>query len=81
MHTQVTRAQFKIEDATVVHTPTGAEFTPLTGDAVIVWTGDIGRRLPSGEVYQYAEVIDMMSTVWRDSFSRICHRLEPMGVG
>jgi hypothetical protein len=26
MHTQVTRAQFKIRDATVVHTPTGAEF-------------------------------------------------------
>ncbi len=36
MDTQVTRTQFKIKDATVVHIPTGAEFLPQAGDSVIV---------------------------------------------
>ena len=78
MHTQVTRAQFKIRDATVVHTPTGAEFISQPGDSVVVWTGEIGRKLPSGEVYRYGDVLDMMRTVWRESCFRIRPRLEPM---
>ena len=45
MDTRVNRSQFEINDTTVVHTPTGAEFIPLAGDSVIVWTGDIGQRL------------------------------------
>jgi hypothetical protein len=79
MHTQVTRTQFKIKDATVVHIPTGAEFLPQTGDSVVVWTGDIGRTLPSGEVYQYGDVLDVMKAVWRESCSRFRPRLEPVG--
>ena len=72
MQTQVNRSQFEIKDTTVVHIPTGAEFVPQVGDSVIVWTGDIGQRLSSGEVYRYGDVLDMMRAVWRDS----CFRLE-----
>jgi hypothetical protein len=75
MHTQVNRSQFEIKDTTVVHTPTGAEFIPLAGDSVMVWTGDIGQRLPSGDIYRYADVLDMMRTVWREGCS---HDLTPM---
>jgi hypothetical protein len=71
MHTPVNRSQFEIKDTTVVHIPTGAEFTALAGDSVIVWTGEIGQRLPSGDVYRYDDVLDIMRTVWRESYSRI----------
>ena len=78
MHTQANRSQFEIKDTTVVHTPTGAEFIPQAGDSVIVWTGDIGRKLPRGDVYRYGDVLDMMRTVWRESGSRIRTQLEQM---
>ena len=39
MHTQVTRAQFKIKDATVVHSPAGAEFIPQAGDQSLCGRG------------------------------------------
>jgi hypothetical protein len=59
MHTRVNRSQFEINDTTVVHTPTGAEFTPQAGDSVIVWTGDIGvaqrRHLSVQRRAQYDE--------------------------
>ena len=78
MHTRVTRSQFEIKDATVVHTPTGAEFIPQAGDSVMVWTGDIGQKLSSGDVYRYGDVLDMMRTVWRESCLHIRAQLEPM---
>jgi hypothetical protein len=78
MHTRVNQSQFEIKDTTVVHIPTGAEFIPLSGESVIVWTGDIGQKLPSGDFYRYDDVIDMMRIVWRESCSRINTRLERM---
>jgi hypothetical protein len=78
MHTRVTRSQFEIKDTTVIHSPTGAEFNPQSGDSVMVWTGDIGQKLPSGDVYRYRDVLDMMRTVWRESCSHIRAQLEPM---
>jgi len=78
MHTRVTRSQFETKGTTIVHTPTGAEFIPQIGDSVMVWTGATGQKLPSGDVYQYRDVLDMMRTVWRESCSHICAQLEPM---
>ena len=78
MHTRAHRSQFEIKDNAVVHTPTGAEFIPQVGDLVIVWTGDIGQKLPSGEVYSYGDVLEMMRTVWRESRFHMSTRLEPM---
>jgi len=80
MHTRAIRSQFAIKDRVVIHTPTGAEFIPQPGDSVLVWTGDIGQKLPSGDVYQYRDVLDMMRTVWRERYSHICAQLEPISV-
>ena len=77
MHTRVTRSQFEIKETTVVHTPTGAEFIPQSDYSVMLWTGDIGQKLLSGDVYQYRDVLDMMRTVWRESCPHI-RALEPM---
>ena len=77
MRTQANRSQFEIKGPTVVHTPTGAEFIPQVGDSVIVWTGDIGQKLPSGDVYRYDDVLDVMKTMWRENCARIRSRLEP----
>jgi hypothetical protein len=43
----------------------------------MLWTGDIGQKLPSGDVYRYGDVLDMMRTVWRESCPHI-RALEPM---
>jgi hypothetical protein len=68
VYAQVTRDQFEIKDEAIIHTPTGAEFTPILGHAgsVLIWTGEIGNRLWSGDVYQYADVIVMMKKLWRE---------------
>jgi hypothetical protein len=69
MFAHVTRDQFEIKDDAIVHTPTGAEFTPVMGHAesVLIWTGEIGRRLWSGDVYRYADVMLMMRKLWRET--------------
>ena len=66
MFAQVSRDQFEIKEDAIIHTPTGAEFTPVMGHAesVLIWTGEIGNRLWSGEVYRYADVILMMKKLW-----------------
>jgi hypothetical protein len=68
MYTQVMRDQFQITEEGIVHGPTGAEFTPTLSyaESVTVWTGEIGKTLPSGESYRYADVVMMMRTLWRE---------------
>jgi hypothetical protein len=67
MYTQVTRDQFEVKDDSIIHTPTGAEFSFAgNADSVLIWTGGIGRRLASGDAYRYAEVVSVMKTLWRD---------------
>ena len=69
MFAQVARDQFEIKEDAIIHTPTGAELTPVMGQAesVLIWTGEIGNRLWSGEVYRYADVILMMKKLWAGS--------------
>jgi hypothetical protein len=68
MYAKVMRNQFQVKDESIIHTPTGAEFTPAVGasESIVIWTGDIGRALPDGAVYRYAEVLAMMKRVWRE---------------
>jgi hypothetical protein len=63
---KVLRNQFVIEDGSIIHTPTGAEFTPVSNapDSLLVWTGDVGNVLETGERYRYADVLAMMKTLW-----------------
>ncbi len=68
MYAKVMRDQFQVKDESIIHTPTGAEFTPVDGseESMVIWTGDIGRAMPDGVVYCYAEVLAMMKSVWRE---------------
>lgn len=66
MHANVTRDQFEVRDDTITHLPTGAEFIPTRGSigSVVVWTGELGRNLPTGERYTYAEVLAAVRALW-----------------
>ena len=68
MYAKVMRDQFQVRDELIIHTPTGAEFTPVIGDgdSMLIWTGDIGRSLSDGAVYRYAEVLAMTKSLWRE---------------
>jgi hypothetical protein len=67
MNTKVMRDQFEIKDGAIIHTPTGAEFTPVsdTPDSLLIWTGDIGSVLQTGERYRYEDVFAVMKTIWQ----------------
>ena len=68
MDAKVMRDQFQFRDESIVHMPTGAEFTRVVGngDSMLIWTGDIGRTLPDGALYRYAEVLAMTKRLWRE---------------
>lgn len=68
MHANVTPDQFEVRDGLVVHKPTEAEFIPHPAreDSVVVWTGQIGKNLPNGAVYHYADVLAAMKAFWRE---------------
>lgn len=70
MYTRVTRDQFEIRDGVFIHKPTQAEFTPNSNHeaSLLVYTGRIGRRLQSGERFEYAEVLRVMQGMWREMF-------------
>lgn len=80
MYTKVMRNQFEIKDGAMIHTPTGAEFTPVTGtlDSILIWTGDIGGIMPTGERYRYADVFAVMKEIWQQGFQPAC-RFESRG--
>jgi hypothetical protein len=67
MYAKVMPNQFQVKEDSIVHTPTGAEFTPVAGESMVIWTGDIGRALPDGAVYCYADVLAMTKRVWRET--------------
>jgi hypothetical protein len=68
MYTSVRRDQFDTRGDTIIHAPTGAEFTANSSsrDSFLVWTGELGRILPSGDRYSYAEVLAVMTSLWRE---------------
>jgi hypothetical protein len=70
MYTKVMRDQFEIKDGAIIHTPTGAEFTPVTSTpgSMLIWTGEIGSVLHTGERYRYADVLAVMKTIWHQGF-------------
>ena len=73
-HAEVTSDQFEVTDDLVIHhKPTGAEFTPHSEkkDSVLVWTGEIGRKLSNGAVYQYRDVLAVVKAIWRERANRM----------
>jgi hypothetical protein len=71
MYARVTRDQFEIGEEAIIHRPTGAEFTPILGtsDSAMIWTGEIGARLSTGETYDYADVMAMLRTLRQEHFA------------
>jgi hypothetical protein len=63
MYTKVIRDQFEIKDGAIIH-------TPVTGipDSILIWTGDIGSILQTGERYLYADVFAVMKMLWQQGF-------------
>jgi len=65
MYAKVLRKQFEIKEGVIIHTPTGAEFTPIKGTpgSLLVWTRFIGSMLQNGERYRYTDVLAVMKTI------------------
>ena len=68
MYTRVTKDQFEIRDGAYTHTPTGAEFAPNPNSegSILIYTGNIGAKLASGELFAYAEVLQIMKVLWEE---------------
>jgi hypothetical protein len=68
MYTRVTKDQFEIRDGAYIHTPTQAEFSPNPNSegSILIYTGNIGAKLASGELFAYAEVLQIMKVLWEE---------------
>ena len=68
MYTRVTKDQFEIRDGVCIHTPTQAEFArnPNSEGSMLIYTGNIGSKLASDELFAYAEVLEMMKVLWEE---------------
>jgi hypothetical protein len=68
MYTRVTKDQFEIQDGICIHTPTQAEFAPNPNSegSMLIYTGNIGSKLASGELFAYAEVLQVMKVLWEE---------------
>ena len=58
MYTRVTKDQFEIREGVYIHTPTEAEFAPNPSSegSMLIYTGNIGSKLASDELFAYAEL-------------------------
>ena len=68
MYRQVTKEQFEIRNGVYIHTPTKAEFAPNPNSegSMVIYTGNIGSRLASGQLFAYAEVLQVMKVLWQE---------------
>src|SRR4029078_7013720 len=68
MYTRVTKDQFEIRDGVYIHAPTEAEFAPNPSSegSMLIYTGNIGSKLASDELFAYAEVLQVMKVLWEE---------------
>jgi hypothetical protein len=68
MYTRVTKDQFEIRDGVYIHRPTEAEFAPNPNSegSMLIYTGNIGSRLASGELFAYADLLRVMKVLWKE---------------
>jgi hypothetical protein len=68
MYTRVTKVQFEIRDGVYIHRPTEAEFAPNPNSegSMVIYTGNVGSRLASGQLFAYAEVLKVMKILWEE---------------
>jgi hypothetical protein len=65
VYTRVTKEQFEIRDGVYIHTPTDAEFAPNPNSegSMVIYTGCIGAKLASGDLFDYAEILKVMRSL------------------
>jgi len=68
MYTRVTKEQFEIRHGVYIHTPTEAEFAPNPNSegSMLIYTGNIGSKLASGQLFAYSEVLHMAKILWEE---------------
>jgi hypothetical protein len=73
MYTRVTKDQFEIRDGVYIHTPTEAEFAPNPNSegSMVIYTGNIGSKLASSDLFGYDDVPKVMKALWEQA-SRDC---------
>ena len=56
-------------DGSVIHVPTGAEFTPASrsAESLTVWTGTLERMTSDRRIFKYADVLAAMRAYWLTS--------------
>ena len=66
MYAVVSTDQFTLVDGSVIHLPTGAEFTPTSksAESIVVWTGAIERPTTDGRIFEYKDVLFAMKAYW-----------------
>jgi len=66
MYTRVTKEQFEIRNGVYIHTPTKAEFAPNPNSegSMVIYTGNIGSKLASGDLFAYDDVLKVMKALW-----------------
>jgi hypothetical protein len=49
-----------------IHTPTEAEFAPnpSSEDSMVIYTGSMGSKLASGDLFAYDDVLKVMKALW-----------------
>ena len=67
MYAVVSAEQFGLVDGSVIHLPTGAEFTPTSesAESVLAWTGTLERLTQDGRIFKYDEVLSAARAHWR----------------
>jgi hypothetical protein len=68
MHTRVTKDQFEIRDGVYIHIPTEAEFAPNPNSkgSMVIYIGNIGSKLASGDLFAYDDVLQVMQVLWEE---------------
>ena len=57
MFAVVSADQFDLVGGSVIHLPTGAEFTPTSpyAESLLAWTGTLERLMLDGRIFKYDE--------------------------
>ena len=66
MYAVVSADQFDLVEGSVIHLPTGAEFTPTSkyAESLLAWTGAIERPATDGRIFKYDEVLAAARAHW-----------------
>ena len=66
MYAVVSADQFDLVEGSVIHLPTGAEFTPTSpyAESLFAWTGTLERRMLDGRMFKYDDVLAAARAYW-----------------